>query len=78
MSRHAAAETTTQPAEGPDTGAAAVEALARILDPVAFDPRAVPKNLGQSWDKAARRYVAVVHATRAIAAGYRLVSEEPS
>jgi hypothetical protein len=66
-------------ASGPvGTGEAAVEALARILDPVAFEPCATAQNLGQQWDRDCRQRVARVHAERALAAGYRLVSEEPS
>lgn len=72
-----AASEPVDPRESGGAGPAAVEALARILDPVAFDPRAVPKNLGQDWDKVSRQMVAREHAERALAAGYRLVSEEP-
>ena len=52
-------------------GPEAVTALAVILDPVAFDPRARPETLGQTWDGVARRMVAETHARRALDAGYR-------
>lgn len=45
--------------------------LASIMDPVAFDPRAVPKNIGQDWDKHERQMTALEHARRALAAGWR-------
>jgi len=73
-----AASGTGQGPEGEDIRTAGVEALARVLDPVAFDPRAVPKNLGQEWDRCCRQMLALGHARRALAAGYRLVSEESS
>jgi hypothetical protein len=73
-----AASDPVDPREGGDTGAAAVEALARILDPVAFEPCAIRANVGQLWDEFARRRVALAHAERALAAGYRLVPEGSS
>jgi hypothetical protein len=44
--------------------------LARIMDPVAFDPRAVPENLGQSWDQFERQQTALDHAKRVLDAGW--------
>jgi len=44
--------------------------LARIMDPVAFDPRAVPQNLGQSMDQHERQESALLHARRVLDAGW--------
>ena len=63
---------------GPGGWTAAVDALARVLDPDAFEPCAVLTSVHLLWVEAARRETARVHAQRALAAGYRLVSEEPS
>ncbi len=67
-----AASELTDPSEGPGTGVAAVEALARILDPEAFDP---DSDVFEGR-RPGRRAWAIAYATRAIAAGYRLVEEE--
>jgi hypothetical protein len=48
-----------------------VLALARVLDPIAYDDRVIAETVGQSWDKLRRRMVAEDHARRALAAGYR-------
>lgn len=53
-----------------------IKTLARVLDPVAYDPRAVPANIGQGWDRKSRQMVAEVHATAAHAAGFRRVVED--
>lgn len=50
--------------------------LARLLDPIAFDDRAKPQNLGQSFDRYSRQQTAMDHATIALIRGYRLVSED--
>jgi hypothetical protein len=57
-------------------GAGAVDALARVLDPDAFEPSEHPRNIGWELQRADRKRTAVAHAVRALAAGYRLVSEE--
>lgn len=57
--------------EGKDADPATVDALARVLDPAAFDPRPVRLGVGREWDKAARQMLAREHAERALAAGYR-------
>lgn len=59
------------------TGERAVEALARILDPEAFAPSAAPREVGLELHRHDRRKTAVVAASRALAAGYRLVSDDP-
>jgi hypothetical protein len=50
--------------------------LARLMDPVAFEDRANPKNLGQSWDQYSRRQAAMDHATLALIRGYRRLVED--
>lgn len=45
-------------------------ALAKIMDPVAFDPRAVATNLGQDWDRTERQMTALCHAENVIDAGW--------
>lgn len=52
-----------------------MEALARILDPEAFEPPVGPRGVGLELYRHDRRKVAVLSAARAVAAGYRLVSE---
>lgn len=52
-----------------------IDALARVLDPQAFEPSEHPRDVGFELQRADRRRTAVVHAVRAVAAGYRLVSE---
>jgi hypothetical protein len=54
--------------------AAAIDALARALDPEAFEPAEHPRNVARELQKADRRRVAVAHAVRAVTAGWRLVS----
>jgi hypothetical protein len=44
--------------------------LAQIMDPVAFDPRAVPENLGQSWDQVERQQTALLYAKRVLDSGW--------
>lgn len=72
----AAASDPVDPQKGGDTGPAAVEALARILDPEAFDPPAKPRDVGVELYRQDRRRVAVLCATRAVAAGYRLREDD--
>jgi hypothetical protein len=71
-----AASELAHPSEGPGTGVAAVEALARILDPFAFAAPGIHRDVGRELHRADRRLHAVLCATRAVAAGYRLASEE--
>jgi hypothetical protein len=73
-----AASELTDPSKGSRTGVAAVEALARILDPFAFEAPGIRRDVGRELHRADRRLHAVLCATRAVAAGYRLVSEESS
>lgn len=47
------------------------DALARVLDPVAYDPKIVAENVGQEWDRTNRQMEAMAHARAALAAGYR-------
>jgi hypothetical protein len=68
----------TRETERGGQGAAAVDALARVLDPLAFEPSEHPRNVGHELQRADRKRTAVAHAVRALAAGYRLVSEEPT
>lgn len=63
---------------GPGGCTTAADTLARVLDPEAFEPSEHPRNIGFELQRADRKRVAVAHAVRALAAGYRLVSEEPS
>lgn len=49
-----------------------IDALARVLDPQAFEPSEHPRNVGFELQRADRRRTAVAHAVRAVAAGYRL------
>jgi hypothetical protein len=66
---------TTVPAQADRaTATAAVDALARVLDPEAFEPVEHPRNLARELQKADRRRTAVAHAVRAVAAGWRWVS----
>lgn len=69
-----AADGLTPPPECPGP----TEALARVLDPEAFEPSDRPRNVGFELHRVDRRRTAVVHAVRALTAGYRLVSEVPS
>lgn len=46
-----------------------ISRAARVMDPVAWDLRAIPENLGQSWDQFDRRMTAEQHARRLAAAG---------
>ncbi|MGB3443862.1 MAG: hypothetical protein WBA97_34425 [Actinophytocola sp.] len=68
----------TIPSGNDGSGDLRVEALklARLLDPVAFDDHAVPKNVGQSFDRYSRQQTAMDHATIALIRGYRLVSDD--
>jgi hypothetical protein len=67
---------TAVPAQADRAAAAAVDALARVLDPEAFEPSEHPRNVARELQKADRRRTAVAHAVRAVAAGYRPVSED--
>jgi len=69
----AAADTRPAPSEG----ATAVDALARVLDPEAFEPSQHPRNVGHELQRADRKRTAAAHAVRALAAGYRLPEESP-
>jgi hypothetical protein len=71
---HSDANSTVQPVSGDLR--AEVDRLARLLDPVAFDDRAVPQNLGQRFDRYSRRQTAIDHATIALVRGYRRVVED--
>lgn len=51
---------------------ALVETLARILDPLAFEPLPQSPTLGQVWEQICRLGTARKHAERALRAGYRL------
>jgi hypothetical protein len=73
--RPAAVSDPVDPQKGGGTGADAVEALARILDPDVFD-EGRPESLAPHAPYLRAR--ARTNAGRAVLAGYRLVSEEPS
>jgi hypothetical protein len=73
-----AASELTDPPEGPGTGVAAVEALARILDPFAFEAPGIRRDVGKELHRADRRLHAVLCATRAVAAGYRQICDDPN
>lgn len=59
-------------------GTTAIDALARVLDPQAFEPSEHPRNVGFELQRADRKRTAVAHAVRAMAAGYRLDPEVSS
>lgn len=69
----AAASEPADPSEGAGAGEQAVDALARILDPWAFEPAAKPRDVSRELHRKDRALHAIVCATRAVAAGYRPV-----
>jgi len=73
----AAGETEPDP-EGTGVDRAAREALAAIMEPAAFRFWNKTHPGGMGWEYDLMRHTALVYAERALAAGYRLVSEEPS
>ena len=52
------------------------ETLARILDPIAFEPLPQDPNLGQVWEQICRQGSARKHAEGALRAGYRPLTED--
>ncbi len=44
--------------------------LATIMDPLAFNPDVVCKNVGQEYDRDERRMTALEHARRVLEAGW--------
>lgn len=81
-----AAETTSsitvgEPEPGPEgsrVDRGAQESLAAVLDPTAFRRRIDGQWSRLGWDDELCRHSALVMAERALAAGYRLVLEDPS
>lgn len=68
--RYADASETVEANSGP------ILKLARVLDPVAYDPAVEAVTVGQLWDRQRRQAVAEAHATAAHTAGYRLLVED--
>lgn len=56
----------------------AADALARVLDPEAFEPSEHPRDVGRELDRADRRRTAMEYAERAVAAGYERLEWRPS